>query len=263
MIITLTTDFGLSGPFAGIMKGVILSIAPNVRLVDVSHDIASYDILEGAFVLGSACGYFPPGTIHLAVVDPGVGSARRPLAVWTKDYIFIGPDNGIFSLVLTPNPPAPPPAVYHITNERLFLNPVSQTFHGRDVFAPVAAHLACGMPIDSVGPRVSDFVRTAVPQPVPSGENRLLAEVIRIDKYGNIVTNIRAADLKEGFCIHIGNIDVTRVCSSYAEGAPGEVFVIEGSAGYVEVAVKQGSAAGKLQICRGAEIKVETGRANH
>lgn len=263
MIITLTTDFGLSDPFVGIMKGVIFSIAPNVQLVDVSHDIQSYDILEGACVLESAYRYFPPSTIHLVIVDPGVGSTRRPLAAWTKDYIFVGPDNGVLSLVLKPDPAERIPAVYHITNASLFQNPVSRTFHGRDIFAPVAAHLARGALIDSVGPRIVDFIKKAIPQPRPHGENSLLATIVRIDKYGNILTNLRLADLGEDFCIHIGDVDVTRICSSYAGADPGEFFAIEGSAGYVEVAMNQGSAAEKLQIRRGAEIEVETVAANH
>src|SRR5881409_2733042 len=150
MIITLTTDFGLADPFVGIMKGVILGIAPNVRLVDVTHEIPSYDILEAAFLLDTAYRYFPPGTIHVIVVDPGVGSARRPIVAAANGHIFVTPDNGVLSCVLQSDPTASAPSVHWINNRSLFLNSISQTFHGRDIFAPIAAHLACGTPIESV-----------------------------------------------------------------------------------------------------------------
>src|SRR5947207_3003286 len=145
MIITLTTDFGLADPFVGIMKGVILGIAPNARLVDISHDVGSYDVSEGAFLVQSMFRYFPRGTVHVAVVDPGVGSARRPIAAVNEGQIFVGPDNGVFSGVFEDE-------VYHINNRSLFLDFVSQTFHGRDIFAPVAANISRGAPIESVGP---------------------------------------------------------------------------------------------------------------
>src|SRR2546423_363482 len=154
MIITLTTDFGLGDPFVGIMKGVILSIAPNAQVVDITHQIRSYDILEAAFIIDTSYGYFPAGTGHVIVVDPGVGSARRPLAAAAKDHIFVAPDNGVLSYVLNNDAMKPAASAYGITNESLFLNRVSQTFHGRDIFAPVAAHLAAGIPIESVGTRI-------------------------------------------------------------------------------------------------------------
>src|SRR5215471_1003828 len=151
MIITLTTDFGLSDPFVGIMKGVILGINPKAQLVDISHDIRSYDIAEAAFVIESMYPYFPEGTVHIVVVDPGVGSARRPIAASSHGQLFVAPDNGVLSTVLEKE-------AYHIQNSGLFLKSVSQTFHGRDVFAPVAAHLANGTPLESVGTCISDFI---------------------------------------------------------------------------------------------------------
>src|SRR5437773_2554431 len=162
MIITLTTDFGLADPFVGIMKGVILGIAPNAQLVDITHDIRAYDILEPAFIIDSAYRYFPDGSVHIVVVDPGVGSARRPIAAVSRGHLFVAPDNGVLSTVLQDE-------VYHITNKSLFLDSVSQTFHGRDIFAPVAAHLARGLPIESLGPRILDFVKLPVPRPKPLG----------------------------------------------------------------------------------------------
>src|SRR5262245_18908329 len=148
MIITLTTDFGLRDPFVGIMKGVILGIDPTAQVVDITHDIRSYDILEASFILDSAYRYFPQGTVHVVVVDPGVGSERRPIAATYRGHTFVAPDNGVLSLVMIPEPSVPT-AAFLIKNASLFQNPVSRTFHGRDIFAPVAAHLSQGMPIES------------------------------------------------------------------------------------------------------------------
>src|SRR5438093_5509257 len=160
MIITLTTDFGLADPFVGIMKGVILGIAPDAQLVDVTHDVRAYNVLEAAFVIDSAYRYFPEGTVHLIVVDPGVGSTRRPIAVEANRHIFVAPDNGVLSCVLQTDPTVL--SVYWINNANLFLKSVSQTFHGRDIFAPVAARLARGTSIESVGPRIRNFVKKAL-----------------------------------------------------------------------------------------------------
>ena len=198
MIITLTTDFGLRDPFVGIMKGVILSIAPEAQLVDIAHDIPSHDILEAAFIIDSAFRYFPPKTIHLVVVDPGVGGSRRPIAASTGDQYFVAPDNGVLSFILNTGPLTPIPT-YHITNASLFHQPVSKTFHGRDIFAPVAGHLARGAPIDSVGPRIVDFVRKSSPRPRRNGARALIATVLRIDRFGNIITNLQRGDLTDEF----------------------------------------------------------------
>jgi S-adenosylmethionine hydrolase len=251
MIITLTTDFGLKDPFVGAMKGVILGIAPNVQIVDITHDIPSYDVLEASLVLYEACRYFPDGTIHVVVVDPGVGSARRPLAlsgnVKGADPIFIAPDNGVLSLV------SDSATARHITNVNLFRNPVSQTFHGRDIFAPVAAHLAAGAPIEAVGPTVIDFVALS------SFRN---PTVLRVDKFGNLQTNLRRNQLGSGFVIRVGKTEVRRIVSNYAEATPGEFFAIEGSAGLIELCLNQDSAANRLNLKRGAEFEVETGTLN-
>jgi hypothetical protein len=263
MIITLTTDFGLSDPFVGIMKGVILGIAPNARLVDISHDVHSYDLVEAAFLIESAYRYFPERSVHIVVVDPGVGSARRPIAAVSHGHIFVGPDNGALSAVLGDEGSAPSVAlVYHITNDSLFLNPVSRTFHGRDIFAPAGAHLARGMPIESVGPRIQDFVRNPLPRPKPRG-NKLIGSVLRIDKFGNIITNLRRSDLGPDFTIRVSGRPVTRLCANFAEAGPEELFAVEGSTGYIELALNQGSAADRLKVRRGAEIEVESGTANH
>jgi len=259
MIITLTTDFGLSDPFVGIMKGVMLGITPAARLIDISHDVRSYDVFEAAALIQSAYPYFPPGTVHLIVVDPGVGSARRPLAAAARGHIFVAPDNGVLSCVLIGEWAH---EVFEITDRSLFLNPVSQTFHGRDIFAPVAAHLAAGVSIDSVGPRITDFVRKPLPRPALRG-GKLIGSVLRVDRFGNIITNLRRTDLVPDFNLRIAGQPVTRWCSSFAEGVPGEVFAIEGSAGYVEIVMNQASAADRLQVQSGAEIEVESGSPNH
>jgi S-adenosylmethionine hydrolase len=255
MIITLTTDFGLSDPFVGIMKGVIFGIAPNVQLVDITHDVRSYDVLEGAFILETAYRYFPEKTVHLVVVDPGVGSPRRPIAATANGHTFVAPDNGVLSYVLERS------RVYEITNRNLFLNPVSQTFHGRDVFAPVAAHLALGGPIESVGPPIADAIQKPLPQPRVF-QNSIRGTVLRIDKYGNIVTNLRREDLRSNFRLRIAGAVVTRLHTSFSEAKSGELFAIEGSTGRIELALNQGSAAERLKAERGAEIEVESDSAN-
>jgi S-adenosyl-L-methionine hydrolase (adenosine-forming) len=254
MIITLTTDFGLSDPFVGIMKGVILGIAPNAQLVDITHDIPSYDIAEAAFLVETTYRYFPDGTVHIVVVDPGVGSVRRPIAVSSHSHRFVAPDNGVLSAVSGD--------VYHITNESLFVKPVSRTFHGRDIFAPVAGHLARGMPIDLVGPRIFDCLREGLPKPRSRG-TKLVGTVLRIDKFGNVITNLRRADLGSDFEILIEGRRVTRFCSNFSEAEPGEMFALEGSTGYIEIALNQGSASERLNVQRGAEIEVESESPNH
>jgi S-adenosylmethionine hydrolase len=254
MIITLTTDFGLSDPFVGIMKGVILSIAPDVQIVDITHEIKAFDVVEGAFLIDSAYRYFPKGTVHVIVVDPGVGSARRPIAAAADGHVFVAPDNGVLSHVLERE-------VYHIQNRSLFLESVSRTFHGRDIFSPVAAHLARGAPIESVGPRVLDFVKKTLPIPRPQGD-KLLGTVLRVDKFGNIITNLKRKHLENDFTIRVAGLPITRLCGSFSDAAPGEFFAFEGSAGFIEIALNQGSAAAKLDVERGAEIEVEVGFAN-
>jgi len=201
--------------------------------------------------------YFPAGTVHLIVVDPGVGSERRPIAATANGHVFVAPDNGVLSLVLD----ADPLAVYEITNGNLFPGPVSRTFHGRDIFAPVAAHLARGTPIESVGPRIVDFIKRPFPAPRRQGD-RLLGTVLRIDKFGNIITNLRLKDLGPDFSVTVAGFAVTKLRRSFSEGGPGEFFAIEGSAGFIELALNQGSAAERLKVERGAEIEVETKPVN-
>jgi S-adenosylmethionine hydrolase len=261
MIITLTTDFGLSDPFVGIMKGVMLGIAPDAQLVDLTHDIHSYDIFEAALIVGGSHRYFPVGSVHLVVVDPGVGSERRPLAASANGHIFVAPDNGVLSLALQTDASVPPASVYEIANDSLFRRPVSRTFHGRDIFAPVAAHLACGIHLDTVGRRIRDFVRLPFPAPQPLG-GKLVGTALRIDKFGNIITNFRTADLGKEFRIRVAGLPITRLCRTFSDANPGELVAVEGSEGFIELALNKGSAADRLKVEQGAEIELETGSVN-
>jgi S-adenosylmethionine hydrolase len=250
-VISLTTDFGLDDPYVGVMKGVILSVNPEARIVDLSHGIPSQDVLAGALTLLANCDYFPVNTIHVAVVDPGVGSQRRPILAVTEKYAFVGPDNGLFAPVLRRMNPV---QIFHLTEESYFRSPVSRTFHGRDIFAPVAAHLSLGTPPERLGSVVEEIVPLEWPAPRQIGEQRLSGEVLRVDKFGNLITNISAEDLAQSgiplssIVIRIGNHSVTRMFLSYAEAPPEEPFGIIGSSGLLEISVKRASAARELGI---------------
>jgi len=261
MIITLTTDFGLSDPFVGIMKGVILGIAPDAQLVDITHGVRSYDILEAAFIIDSAYRYFPEGTVHIVVADPGVGSGRRPIVAAVNGHTFVAPDNGVLSLVLDADTGGLNPATFHITNDRLFLSSISQTFHGRDIFAPVGAHLARGARIDSVGPPIFDFARKPLPKPRTEA-GKLIGTVLRVDKFGNIITNLLRQHLGADFILRVDGFSITCLCSNFSEAEPGKLCALEGSTGFIELALNQGSAADRLNVGPGAEIEVESGSAN-
>ena len=257
-IITLTTDFGLGDPFAGIMKGVILSVNPKARIVDITHGVPSHDILAGAMALQSSCSYFPKGTIHLAVVDPGVGSSRRPLLAISDDYAFVGPDNGLLSHAISSEQRV---RVFHLTEADHFLKPVSQTFHGRDVFAPVAAWLSRGMAPESFGTVIDDWIRLDWPTPRRVG-NSLFGTVLRVDRFGNLVTNISAGDLvcptstPQEIEIEIRGRTIRQLCRSYSEATRDDPFAIIGSAGLLEIAVREASAAALLGVGPREEFEV-------
>jgi S-adenosyl-L-methionine hydrolase (adenosine-forming) len=262
-VVTFTTDFGLSDAFVGIMHGVVLNIHPDTAIVDISHAVASYDVFDGAWTIAQAYRFFPPRTVHVVVVDPGVGSARRPLIAETDDYIFVAPDNGVLSMIEAREPKF---VVRHVTAERYFLQPVSQTFHGRDVFAPVAAWLSKGVDPAEFGPEISDYVRLQLPQVERIGDNSLRGEVIKVDKFGNLITNFDESEAPELFesdsptvNILIAGLAITRRYSSYAESAGDEIFAIIGSSGYLEIAAKQASAAEKLAAGVGTPVGVVLG----
>jgi S-adenosyl-L-methionine hydrolase (adenosine-forming) len=259
-IVTFTSDFGLQDHFVGVMHGVVLKLNPQATVVDICHAAASYDVLDGAWTIAQAYRFFPPRTVHVVVVDPGVGSERRPIIVETDDYIFVAPDNGVLSLVEAREKRF---VVRHVTAEQYFLHPVSQTFHGRDIFAPVAGWLSQGVPPAEFGPEISDHVHLALPQVEQVGENSWRGVVLKIDKFGNLITNIDESGAPELFhsrpasiSILVAGQTITRLCRSYAEGADDEIFAIVGSSGYLEVAAKQASAAEKLVASVGTPIGV-------
>jgi S-adenosylmethionine hydrolase len=251
-IITFTTDFGASDGYVGTMKGVILSIAPDVALVDITHDIAPQTIRQAAYVLHDAAPYFPRGTIHLAVVDPGVGSARRALAVRTSQGFLVGPDNGLFTLFLADEPDAECRA---ITNAKYMLPRISSTFHGRDVFAPIAAHLANGADLADFGPRITDPVTFPIPRPEQQADGSWRGCVLYADHFGNLITSVTGDLLQQLLSggrhsveIVIGQQRISGIRHSFAEGAPGELVALVGSSGHLEIAVTNGNAARALNI---------------
>jgi S-adenosylmethionine hydrolase len=240
-IVTLTTDFGLADHYVGVMKGVILGICPGAQLVDISHEVRPYAISEGAFLIAQAYGYFPPETVHLVVVDPGVGSPRRPIVVEAADQYFVGPDNGVFGLLFAREKHR----VRLIQNRELIRPLVSNTFHGRDIFAPVAGHLAAGVAPSQIGDLLDSYIRPAFENPRRHGDD-WIGEILKIDHFGNIVTNFRAQDFLSIAMLTIGESQVNRMVRSYAEAGPGELVAIAGSSGYLEVSFNQRSAAEQI-----------------
>lgn len=259
-VITLTTDFGTRDPWVGIMKGVILGICPSAQLVDLSHDIAAQDVLEGALCLESAVDFFPAGTIHLAVVDPGVGSSRRPLAARAAGRCYVGPDNGLLSLALGRAGGEDIEAV-ELTAREYRLPAVSRTFHGRDVFAPAAAHLARGLPLERFGPAVTDIVNLRLPS-ARREDGVVVGEVLAADRFGNLLTSVTEEDLASvdgprGLVVEIAGVRVGAPVSAYSDARPGAVGAVVGSAGRLEVFVREGSAQSALGLGRGAPVVVK------
>src|SRR5229473_7783595 len=225
-IITLTTDFGLSDHYAGTMKGVILGICPQAEIVDLSHQVGTYEVMEGAFLVAQAYRYFPLGTVHVVVIDPGVGTARRPILAEAAGQRFVAPDNGVLSMMYAREKPK----VRWVTAEKYFLRPVSQTFHGRDIFAPVGAHLARGVAPGKMGKLITDYMRLHSERPVRTARRGWTGTVLKIDRFGNLITNFPAADFPDldqrPFEMSAGMQTVNRLARNYAECGPGELFVI-------------------------------------
>ena len=255
-IITLTTDYGTNDHLVGVLKGVILKVNPEATIVDITHAVTPYDLLDGALAIASAYAYFPPRTIHVVIVDPGVGTERRPLLVSGQNQYFIAPDNGVLSGVFEKEQTF---AVRHLTSEHYFAQPVSKTFHGRDVFAPVAAWLSKHWQPASMGEVIEDFKRFALPKP-KEADGQLKGVVLKVDSFGNLITNFRTEDLppesleKGELKLQVGNHPVTRIVHIFASGNAGEPVAYIGSSGYVEVAVNKGNAAKTLGIGRGAPV---------
>lgn len=254
-IITLTTDFGIRDPFAGIMKGVIASRAPAATVIDVTHGVPPQDVFAGALVLRHAVPYFPPGTIHVAVVDPGVGGPRRPLCVETAEGCLVGPDNGVLSLAAAT---AGVRRIVHLTETRFFLAPTSATFHGRDVFAPVAAALATGTPPAALGTDSSTMARLELP-PVEVEGTAIRGQVIYVDHFGNLVTNVPAETLAgRRVVVSLRAVRVPGPSGSYGAVAVGDPVAVIGSWGLLEIAVRDGDARATLAAGVGDPVVVET-----
>ena len=259
-IVTLTTDFGLNDHFVGTLKGVILDITPDAEIVDICHSVQAFDILDGALALAQAYAYYPARTVHLVIVDPGVGSARRPIVASSEKHNFVAPDNGVLSLVYAREPRL---SVRHITAEHYFLQPVSNTFHGRDIFAPVAAYLAKGVDQEKFGEEITDFVRFNAPKPKPVDAKTMRGVVLRVDRFGNLITNFTPQDLPAlfqaeppAFKLLVGKREIASLKTNYAQGTGGEVFAILGSMGYLEIAANRGSAAQLAAAGKGSEVQI-------
>lgn len=259
-VVTLTTDFGTSDGYVGTMKGVILSLAPDAALVDITHDIAPpskdglrQNIRQAAYVLYAAAPYLPRGTVHLAVVDPGVGSDRRALAIRTKNEFLVGPDNGLFTLFLADEPDA---ECYTITNARYVLPHISTTFHGRDIFAPAAAHLARGVDIAELGSRINNPVAFSIPIPIQQPDGSWHGCVLYADHFGNLITSVtddfmrRIGDVE----ILIGHQRIVGLGRTYAQATPGDLIALIGSSGHLEISIANGNAAQTLGLGPDAPI---------
>lgn len=273
-IITLTTDFGTEDPYVGVMKGVVLGINPQAQLVDLTHSVRPQQVLQGSFLLGTSFSYFPPGTIHLAVVDPGVGSSRRALAVQAGGSYFVAPDNGLLSHVLSElgvrnrsraNAPAPTRLkrglrAVSLTEPRFWLHPVSSTFHGRDIFAPVAAHLSRGVRLEDLGEEVSSILLYPTSGPRRQPDSVLLGRVLHIDHFGNLITDVRGEDLPAGrVAVVVKGRTIHGISASYASGEEVEgpfLIALVGSSGYLEVSARNTSAAEVLGAGVGAPVQI-------
>lgn len=247
------------------MKGVILDIVPEAAIVDVTHAIQAYDVLDGAIAISQTYSYFPTGTVHMVVVDPGVGTTRRPIIASSDGYHFVAPDNGVLSMVYAKEERI---HVRHVTSDHYFRQPVSSTFHGRDVFAPVAAYLAKMVDSHKFGDEIEDYVKFAAPRPKVVSENRLRAVVLKVDRFGNLITNLTPQDAPNlfgadpsPFKIVVGSKEITEIHSNYAEGSPGEVFGILGSMGYLEIVANRAPAAQLTGAGKGAEVSIFFGEA--
>ncbi len=257
-LITLITDFGTADPYAGVLKGVILSINPSCTIVDITHQIPPQDINEAAFTLMTAYAYFPPGTIHLVIVDPGVGGTRRPLLIETENYFFVGPDNGVFSGIL--HKPGVT-SVIELTNADYFLREVSTTFHGRDIFAPVAAHLSQGVPCAKFGRPISDVMLLDWPQPRLIRPGEAQGRILHIDHFGNLITNVSREFITQAlgnrpFTIECAKAVIQQIVPAYSYAKPGELCGVFGSSNYLEISVANGSARERLNAHCGDVVRI-------
>ena len=252
-LITLTTDFGLADSYVGAMKGVILGIDSTATIVDISHDIAPQDVQEAAYVVYTAYPYFPPDTVHVVVVDPGVGSRRRAIALRAAQARFVAPDNGVLSYVLAREGMS---EAVSLTHPRYHRPTVSHTFHGRDIFAPVAAHLAQGVPLAELGEPLTEIVTFPLPQPqvLPGGD--VVGHVLHIDRFGNLVLDVREGDgiLREGLVLEAAGRCIQGLGRTFSDVPAGELVAYIGSSGHLEIALRGGNAAQSLDMERGDQV---------
>lgn len=255
-IITLTTDFGLSDHFTGTMKGVILRICPTAEIVDITHQVSAFEITEAAFVVSQAYRYFPRKTVHLVVIDPGVGTARRPILAEAAGQLFVAPDNGVLSMIYAREKHK----VRAITSDKHFLKPVSRTFHGRDIFAPTAAHLAKGARPATFGRLIEDYCRLQFAEPLRIGKRVWQGTVLKTDHFGNLITNLHIAEFPEletrPFQLLCGQTTIDHLNATFAEGAPGEPLLVVGSSGFLEIVANRGSAARILGCATGSPVEL-------
>jgi len=256
-IITLTTDFGLADAYVASMKGVILALAPAARIVDISHEISPQNIVQGGFTLACAFPHFPKGTIHVLVVDPGVGTSRRLILARTENHFFMGPDNGALALSFAVEPPR---AILHLAAAASIRHPVSATFHGRDILAPAAARLASGADFASFGDRIAEFTPSPLPPPARQEDGTILLRVVLADRFGNLILNLREEEYRrlrprasaEALGLEICGRRIDRLLRTYGEAEESEPFALFNSSGYLEIAVSSGSAARVLACSAGA-----------
>lgn len=260
-IVTLTTDFGDADYYVGAMKGVVLDVCPDTEIIDLCHNVMAYDILDAAFTIAQSYQWFPLRTVHVVVVDPGVGTQRRPLLVSGDRHFFVGPDNGVFSFIYAQQEKL---SVYHITGEHYFHQPVSNTFHARDVFASVAAWVAKGVEPRQFGDEIEDYVKLAIPKAQAVNEKSWKGIVLKVDRFGNVITNIAAADCPALFAeptppfkLTAGGKEITKLAPNYSEGGQGEIFALLGSSGYLEIATNRGGASKLLALNRGGEVNLQ------
>ncbi len=258
-VITLLTDYGTRDYYVGSIKGVITSINPHANIIDITHDIKSQDIIEAAFMIYSAYKYFPIRSIHTVIVDPTVGGNRRILLVVTDEYYFVAPDNGVLSLIYDTDTVS---TVYEVNAEHYFLSEISQTFHGRDIIAPVAAWLSKGIESDKFGESITDYLKLTLPKPRLLPPKSLKGVILHIDRFGNMISNITIDDIKkaqeeyksESFKVVIGKYEINSLKRTYCEGTKGELIALIGSINHLEVASYQSDASYITNSCRGSEI---------
>ena len=262
-IITLLTDFGLTDPYVGVMKGVVAGVNSETRIIDLCHDVAPQDVRGAAFLLAGSFEYFPPGTIHVAVVDPTVGGERRAICVQSGRYFFIGPDNGVISVA---SYRAGRPKIFLLENEKYFLEKRSRTFHGRDIFAPVAAHLSAGAPVESMGRRVRSMKRIRLKAPVVTRGRGLRGQIMHVDRFGNLITNIDEDCIRKtfpriGYSGLVVTCEAQRICGlseCYSDAPTGLAVALFGSYNLMEIAVRDGNASSILGLEQGDEVGVES-----